>query len=88
MVWFHVDTITQYSEEESESEVVFWFDVGHVCDHSPLPDSTISLARRWSGASQRPLHGKREPRGLVAVQVLDCVEEPTILPLYGKVDRE
>ena len=58
-----------------ESEVVFWFDVGNVCDHSPLPDCTISLAGCWCGASPRPVHGKREPRMLVAVHVCSEVQQ-------------
>ena len=44
IMWFHVDTIIRYSqevprwfEEDVGSEVVFWFDVAHVHDHSPFP---------------------------------------------------
>ena len=39
-----VDTTIEYSqelsrlsEEDLESDVVFWIDAGYVCDHSPLP---------------------------------------------------
>ena len=75
------------------------FDVGHVRDHLPLADCSISLAGCWCGASPRPLYGRREPRRLVAVQVLDCVEEhvrsevqqrrpPRCRPVHGKVERE
>ena len=44
VMWLHVDTIIRYSqevprysEEDLGSDVVFWFDAGHVRDHSPLP---------------------------------------------------
>ena len=35
-IWYSQE-LSRLSEEDLESDVVFWIDAGYVCDHSPLP---------------------------------------------------